>query len=347
MIGIKGFLWYYEAMKALLPLMALFMSGCATILIPGNTNPHAAKPLSEKVAQVVDVSDEEPMFSISVDEDLDENETQWIVISEQGETLRFKYLRSELNDNKKHDVVFLYNILKDKNHTVSHLLADALLEKGLDCIIIQQEAFLGRKWTRPVMPDPDNPRKSYDEYNTYLAQSVGRIINYWLPGQQQLSGRYGFVGVSLGGIHAIAAAAIFPDSIMTIAIMAGGDNVDLFKKSQEDLVIGNRERLLDFYADLASKHPDARIDYEAALYGDIASLKFRVLEMARCIDTNKIKLMITLDDVSVPTACQWRLFYALGGPEARLFPCGHYSMALYYFTIKKQLQDWMVEAFSE
>lgn len=332
--------------KVILPLMALFMSGCATILIPGNTNSHAAKPLPDRVAAAVDVSGEKPMFTISVDEDLDENETQFIVVSEQGETLKFKYLRSDQKDNRKHGVIFLYNILKDKNHTISHLLADALLEKGFDCIIIQQEAFLGRKWTRPVMPDPDNPRKSYDEYNAHLAKSVGRIINYWIPEQQRLSGRYGFVGVSLGGIHAIAAAAIFPNSVMTVAIMAGGDNVDLFKGSRETLVIGNRERLLNFYAeDLARKNPAARIDYKAVFYNDIASLKFRVLELARCIDTSKIKLMITLDDVSVPTSCQWRLFYALGGPEARLFPCGHYSMALYYYTIKRQLQKWMVKAF--
>jgi hypothetical protein len=306
-------------MNKLLPLMSLLVAGCTT-LIPANPNPHTAKSLPERVVAAVDVSGEQPMFSISVDEDLDENETQLTVVSENGESLNFKYFRSELNADKKHDVIFLYNILKDKNQTVSHLLADALLEKGFDCIIVQQEYFLSRKWTRPVLPDPDNPHLSYDEYNTYLAQSVGRIIKYWIPSRASLSGRYGFVGVSLGGIHAIAAAAIFPDSIMTIAIMAGGDNVDLFKGSQEDLVIENRKELLEKY-----KTPEE-------LYRQITNLKFRVLEMARCIDTSKIKLMITLDDTSVPTACQWRLFYALGGPEARLFPCGHYSMALYYFA---------------
>jgi pimeloyl-ACP methyl ester carboxylesterase len=296
-------------MNKLLPLMSLLVAGCTT-LIPANPNPHTAKSLPERVVAAVDVSGEQPMFSISVDEDLDENETQLTVVSENGESLNFKYFRSELNADKKHDVIFLYNILKDK-----------------------KEYFLSRKWTRPVLPDPDNPHLSYDEYNTYLAQSVGRIIKYWIPSRASLSGRYGFVGVSLGGIHAIAAAAIFPDSIMTIAIMAGGDNVDLFKGSQEDLVIENRKELLEKY-----KTPEE-------LYRQITNLKFRVLEMARCIDTSKIKLMITLDDTSVPTACQWRLFYALGGPEARLFPCGHYSMALYYFAIKEQLQDWMVEAF--
>jgi hypothetical protein len=327
-------LCYYRSMNKLLPLMSLLVAGCTT-LIPASPNPRMAKALPERVAAAVDISGEKPMFSVSVDEDLDENETQLIAISENGESLNFKYFRSELNPNKKHDVIFLYNILKDRNQTISHLLADTLIEKGFDCIIVQQEYFLSRKWTRPILPDPNNPRRSYDEYNAYLAQSVGRIIKYWIPSRADLSGRYGFVGVSLGGIHAIAAAAIFPDSIMTVAIMAGGDNADVFRGSQENLVIRNRKNLLEKYKTLEE------------LYRQIANLKFRVIEMAHCIDTDKIKLMITLDDTSVPPACQWRLFYALGGPEARLFPCGHYSLALYYFTVKEQLQNWMVEAFAK
>lgn len=332
--------------------MLLLVTGCTTLL-PANPNPRSPETLPDRVLTAVDVSGETPVFSTSVDQDLEDNETQWTVTSvtsETGDALNFKHIRSEINPDKKHDVVFLYNILKDKHQIVSGLLADALLDKGFDCILVQQEYFLSHEWTRPVLPDwpePNNSRRSYDEYNTYLAQSIGRIINYWLPSQAKLSGRYGFVGVSLGGIHAIAAAAIFPDSVMTVAIMAGGGNVDLLKHSQESLVIDNREALFDKYAlTFGAEHPEVRFDWEGALYDDIAKLKFRILEMARCIDTSKIKLMITLDDTSVPTQCQWNLYHALGGPEARLFPCGHYSMALYYFSVKEQLQKWMCEAFS-
>jgi pimeloyl-ACP methyl ester carboxylesterase len=335
-------------MRKLSFLAILLITGCTTWL-PANSTPRSPEVLPERVSTAADVSGENPVFSISVDQDLEPNETQWTVTSKTGDALNFKYLRSEISPDEKHDLVFLYNILKDKHQIVSGLLADALLEKGFDCVIVQQEFFLSHRWTRPVRsdwPEPNSPHKSYDQYNTYLAQSIGRIINYWLPNRASLSGRYGFVGVSLGGIHAIAAAAIFPDSVMTVAIMAGGGNVDLFKHSQESLVIDNREKLFDKYAlTFAEENPDVRFDWERALYDDIAGLKFRILEMARCIDTKKIKLMITLDDTSVPTKCQWNLYHALGGPEARLFPCGHYSMALYYFAVKDQLQKWMCEAF--
>jgi len=355
-------------MKKLLPLLLLFLAGCTsfTSLIPAAENPRAPTALSQEVIALVKgphlIPFETNTFFTKehLEDDSSYNAYRCSVNSTLDNPLAFKYLHSKIDPDKKHPIIFIYNILKDKDETVSHFLAGALADNGYDCIIVQQENFLGYGWARPVLQDILSPRLSFDDYNASLARNIYRIITSWIPQQIELDGRYGFIGVSLGGIHAIAAAALFPKAVLTVAIMAGGDNLDLFKESLENLVVNTRERLLKRYAlQAAKKHPDdrlrhqwraqdrRRIDYQKKLYDDIASLKFTVLKLAKGIKTNKIKLMITLNDTSVPTSAQWRLYHALGGPEARLFPCGHHTMVLYYCTISDQLVEWMNKAFAE
>jgi len=317
-------------------LLPLLFTGC-TALIPANENPREPQKLPDKVLEVLLLpAEDNTVFSRELlEEDCSYDAYQCKVTIADSKPLPFKYLRSKINPDDKHPLIFIYNILKDKEERVSHLLAGALVDQGYDCIIVQQEHFLDRKWTRPVLPDPDSPHLSYDEYNSHLARNINRIITLWIPKQKELDGRYGFVGVSLGGIHAVAAAALFPEAVLTIAIMAGGDNLDLFKASVENLVIGNKARLLERY------------DNEKQLYEAISGLNFTVLKLAKAIKTDKIKMMITLNDTSVPTSAQWRLYYALGGPGARLFPCGHYTMLLYYFSIRDQMVEWMNGAFKD
>ena len=76
-------------------------------------------------------------------------------------------------------------------------------------------------------------------------------------------------------------------------------------------------------------------------------MTFEVLGLARTVETSKVRMMLTLNDKSVPTPLQWNLYHALRGPETRLFPCGHYTLALYYFSVKEQLKQWINEAFED
>ena len=243
-------------------------------------------------------------------------------------------------------LVFIYRILNDPDGIISGLISDILLNEGFDCIVLQQENFLSKKFIRPIISIVEP--YGYDEYNARLARGVGRIIHYWLPQQGRLTGDYAFVGISMGGIHAIGAAALFPESRITVAIMAGGGNSDLMRLSQESLVIYNRERLLDQYAlYLAKTYPNRRMDVQGYFYGILDDMNFDVLRLAKSIETSKVRLMISLEDTSVPTPLQWNLYHALRGPETRLFPCGHYSLALYYFTVKEQLKQWLNGAFKD
>ncbi len=324
-----------------------FFSGCTT-LIQQNPHPRQPIPLPNNITEKVDVRDEAPIWNML---EIDDYSSKCSITDLAGkELLHFDLLKSSVKPDEKHDLIIIYNILNDPKGIVSNLIADMLLGEGFDCIIVRQEPFLNKKWIRPVLPNSDDTaqrRYSYDEYNARLARGVGRVVHHFVPQQKHLTGRYGFVGVSMGGIHAIGAASLFPDAVLTVAIMAGGGNSELFKESKENLVIFNRDALLKQYAErLGAKYPERRINYSDVLYRDIEGLDFDIIRIARSIDTNKIKMMISMYDTSVPTMCQWTLYHALGGPEARLFPCGHYSLALYYFSVKAQLKEWVNEAFS-
>lgn len=74
------------------------------------------------------------------------------------------------------------------------------------------------------------------------------------------------------------------------------------------------------------------------------SLDFSILGVARCVDTHKIRQIISLYDTSVPTPTQWNLHQALGGPEARLYPTGHISLGIFAWSVRDQIIAWLNEA---
>lgn len=293
-----------------------------------NPQPRAAKKLDSSIANIVSVNASTKISTLRVED----NEIDFQISSDIDPDLKFTYFRSTIDD-KKHPLILIYNILEDDKAVVSGIIADAMLGAGYDCIIVKQDALLNRKWARPIVPTW-GAKPSFDEYNASLARNVRRIIKQWIPTQQQLDGRFGFVGASLGGIHAIGSAALFPDATLSISMMAGGDNIALFEGSQEKLVLGTKQKLLAQYQ-----------GREEQLYQDLRTLTFDVIKFSQYVDTSKVKMIITLNDKSVPTAAQWRLYNSLGGPEARLYPCGHYTIIIFYFDVKHQLITWLDQAF--
>ena len=265
------------------------LTGCTT-LIQQNPNPRNPVRWPARMLAKTDVTADIPAFEFEKEEDGVREGT----VTVGAEILNFEYRRSKLRPEEKHEVVFVYRILNDAGGVVSGMAAGMILDAGFDCIIVKQENFLSKAWVRPVLPD-GGKEKSYDEYNAALARGVGRIIYHWIPDQPKLTGRYAFVGISMGGIHAVGAASLFPDAVLTVAIMAGGGNSEIFKGSQESLVIFNRNALIKQYADyLSKKYPGREMGSSETLYRDIEKLDFDIIRAARAVDTRKIKMMISV-----------------------------------------------------
>jgi hypothetical protein len=314
-------------MRFIFSLLLLTLTGCSS-LYTANPSPRPAKELSPEVSSSLACP---ASYSFTKLETQHEEET-WRVESDNF-SMQYQYLRSY--GSSKKDLVIIFNILKDKHQTVSGWLATNLTAMNYDCLIIQQEDFLSRKELRPILPDGGD-RLDWDAYFSKNLQHLSLIINHWIPQQEHLSGKYSFVGVSMGGILAVGAAACFPEAKVTIAIMAGGDGSQVIMESQEPLVKREREALI--------RHYSTRRKTKAAIITDISNLNFNILKMARCVETNSIKQIISLYDTQVPTNTQWNLYHALGEPEVRTYPTGHISLGIFAWSVRDQIIKWLGDA---
>jgi len=313
-------------------LLLIFLSGCSA-LRAANPSPRPAEPLSSEIRAML-----APPASYSFTRLETTRERELWQIESDSFKLRFQYYRSEGSSNK--DLVIIFNILKDKHQTVSGWLANNLTQVRYDCLIIQQEDFLSRKKLRPILPGSD---EELSDWNTYFAknlQHIALIVNEWIPQQERLSGDYSFVGISMGGILAVGAAACFPETKLSIAVMAGGDIYQILMESRENLVVREREMLLASY----QKEGLSLEEATQAISTDINSLDFSILEIASCVETHKIRQIISLYDDQVPTVTQWNLYHALGEPEVRTYPTGHITLGIFAWSVRDQIISWLGSA---
>jgi len=311
-------------------LMLLLLTGCST-LHAANPTPRPVVELSPEIKAML-----APPASYSFTKlETKNNQELWQVESDSFK-LRYRYYRSEGSTNK--DLVIIFNILKDKHQAVSDWLACNLTQVRYDCLIVQQEDFLSRKKLRPILPDPNEELLDWGAYFAKNFQHLALIIKEWIPQQERLSGNYSFVGISMGGVLAVGAAACFPEAKTSIAVMAGGDIYQILMESEEKLVRREREMLIERYKKLGILEPIQ------AIAADIEKLDFGILEISRCIETHKIKQIISLYDDQVPTITQWNLNHALGEPETRTYPTGHITLGIFAWSVRDQIISWLGEA---
>lgn len=313
-------------------LMLLLLSGCSS-LHAANPSPRPPETLSPKIRAMLAPP---AFYSFTKLEEVGNRES-WQVESDTFK-LRFQHYRSEGSSNK--DLVIIFNILKDKHQAVSGWLAHNLTQVRYDCLIIQQEDFLSRKKLRPILPDANEELLDWNSYFAKNLQHLALIVNEWIPQQERLSGDYSFVGISMGGILTVGAAACFPEAKINIAVMAGGDLHQVIMESRENLVKREREMLLEYYR----RKGLSTLDATQSIANDIDKLDFGILEIARCVETNKIRQIISLYDDQVPTATQWNLYHALGEPETRTYPTSHISLGIFAWSVRDQIISWLAEA---
>lgn len=313
-------------------MLSAFMIGCSTFH-PAPISPRLPEPLPANISRHLNTPEQFKFNQLR--DDVIQN---WEVVSDNYK-MSFDYYPH--TGQRPKDLIVIFNILKDKHQTISSWIANNLLSAGYSCVIIRQEDFLSRKKLRYILPEEG---AELSDWNMYFAQNLshlGLILRHWLPSRPELSGRYSFVGVSMGGILAVGAAACFPNTQITICIMAGGDNYQLLSESEENLVASTYERLLDFYQ---TRYSTSRLEAAKKIQQDLESLDFIILNLARCVDTSKVRQIISLYDSSVPTETQWNLYEALGCPETRTYPSGHISLGLFAWSVRDQITKWIQDA---
>ncbi|MEM7262345.1 MAG: hypothetical protein AAF488_10180 [Planctomycetota bacterium] len=127
--------------------------------------------------------------------------------------------------------------------------------------------------------------------------------------------RLGSFGISLGGIRSILLAGAEPRFSAHVVCMAGGDLVRILGES--------RERLVREYLTLRSAA--LRVSRERVLSDFTANFVSDPLRIAPSVDPESVLFFVARHDDKVPTETGWLLHDALGRPECRTSPLGHYT----------------------
>ncbi len=159
-----------------------------------------------------------------------------------------------------------------------------------------------------------------------------RMVLAWAKRQPEVDPeRTACVGISMGGIVGGVLAALEPDLRGVALCLAGADLGGLLRVSAEPRA--RRWRAERRAAEGLSGHALADA-VRRALRSDPA-------RVAAYVPTDKVLLVGGWLDAVVPPRHQDLLWEALGRPERRMLPLGHYTAALGFWTIMGYLQEFL------
>lgn len=155
------------------------------------------------------------------------------------------------------------------------------------------------------------------------------------------SRKIGLFGASLGGILGVTAYGVMPEITAASFIVAGGDLPHILTYSKQKPIIRLKESTME---KMGLKTNNEYIEYLKT------QLRFDPLYFAEFIDRGDIQLLLSLNDKSVPTVDQLKLYNELDQPEDTKFVKrkGHavtITSALLFGRHKKHMADWFRERF--
>ncbi|MHC5012729.1 MAG: alpha/beta hydrolase family protein [Planctomycetota bacterium] len=166
-----------------------------------------------------------------------------------------------------------------------------------------------------------DPRRSVEQAEEELRLQVmrGRQVVDWFVQQPTVDPeRLAGFGISAGGILGVSLAAADPRLKAHVFIFAGGPMADVLVDTVED-------RFADRVAAVQRERGWSRERIRDALR---RTIRTDPITLAARVPRESVLLFLAAQDTSVPTARQVELWEALGRPEARVLPLGHYTSFL-------------------
>lgn len=172
-----------------------------------------------------------------------------------------------------------------------------------------------------------------DEYphqlEKYMRSSVIRLrqVVDFLETQPEIDkNRIGAFGVSYGAILHTVLAAVEPRIRYHVLAMPAGNLAELIEVCPEKALRKLERHVLEKYG-----YPREKI------YADLKeSLKTDPIYLAPYIDRSKIQIYVALFDRVVGAKRSWALWRALGKPEVKTMPFGHYGGVLIFPYLQTQ-----------
>ena len=182
-------------------------------------------------------------------------------------------------------------------------------------------------------PDPLTLERT-EEASREVIVARRRVIDWLVTRPDVDARRIGAFGVSMGGIVTTVLAEVEPRISAAVVVMAGGDFASCIAHSAEDFAFEMRAGY-GCPREATAEQVDA---FEARAR---AVLKTCPLVLAPYADPRTIFFISTRRDESVPTDTQVRLREALGRPEGRSIPTGHYSAVVYGLSVMAWTREFL------
>jgi hypothetical protein len=163
--------------------------------------------------------------------------------------------------------------------------------------------------------------ESGQEVESYLRQAVidsRQVLDYLVEREEVDADRLGCLGLSLGGIKAIAVSGVDGRLKCTVIGLAGGSMADIALLSKE-------KSLKDYMKGLTEMgiSPEAvRIELSDKVVTD-------PLQVAEHVDARDVLMYIAMFDRVIPRECGDKLWEATGKPEVVYLFSGHFTSLLY------------------
>lgn len=168
-----------------------------------------------------------------------------------------------------------------------------------------------------------------DQLEHYLRLSVIRLRQSldWLEAQPEVDGKkIGAFGVSYGAVLHSVLAAVEPRIQYHVLAMPGGPLADVIMKCPDKAIVKLRKHVKEKYG-----YSDDKI------YKDLqGSLKTDPIYLAPYIDKSKTEIYVALFDRVVGADHSWGLWRAMGKPQVKVMPFGHYGGVLIFPYLQTQ-----------
>ena len=247
-------------------------------------------------------------------------------LNDSDDDSRISFEFYEPSDDSPSPVVLLMPILNGQKHLMRPF-ATKFARNGYAAVIIDTVQ------RRTLLDDLGDPEPAI----RLSIQRHRRVID-WVETRPDLdASKIAVFGASLGGFNALYLSAVDPRVSVASTALAGGSLPYVLVTSDERRIVeatdGVKARL--------SMDDDQLLDF---LTDEIET---DVLALAPHVNADRVLMVLTKYDSTVPYDSQLRLREAMGEPEAITLPTSHNMAALYLFYLRSRILKFFDRKLSE
>ena len=276
---------------------------------------YQAAPILDEIAFIEEKKSYQ-LFEVSINSSLDDD----------ADDSRITFEFYEPSSSKPSPVVLLMPILNGQKH-IMRPFATKFAKNGYAVVIIDT---VQRSTLLDDLTEPETAIRR-------TIQRHRRVID-WIETRPDLdASRLGVFGVSLGGFNALFLAAIDRRvSVVSPALVGGG--------LPYILVTSNERRIVE-----ATESVKTRLSMDNEQLEEYLTEKIETdtLTVAPHINAERVLMVLTKRDKTVPYDSQLRLRDAMGYPEAVTLPTGHVTAAAYLFFVRSRVLEFFDRKLAE